>query len=167
MKPKERKPEVVYRIIDRATGEAVGSYSRAYCDEYDFGSVAEARSANCHDAFKDNEKYAVAQYRVTYELIDPDVPGHTKEFRRPTLLEEIQTQVIDNALREAFIPESVTSADYNRISGRLYFARSCEGIPLAYSAPNEEFWRDFMRHEANFNPEPVDPYEALERKRIG
>jgi len=74
VKPREKKPEVVYRIIDRATGEAVGSYSRAFCDEYDFYSPGEARSANVHDLFQNREKYAIARYRVTYELIEEDVP---------------------------------------------------------------------------------------------
>lgn len=73
MKPREKKPGTVYRIIDRATGEPVGSYSRAYCDEYDFSSSDEARSANCHGIFKDRDKYAIAKYRVTYELIEADV----------------------------------------------------------------------------------------------
>jgi len=69
MKPKEKKPNIVFRIIDRE-GNAVGSYSRAYCDEYDFNSVAEARNANCNDIFRDKSKYKIAKYRVTYELID-------------------------------------------------------------------------------------------------
>jgi hypothetical protein len=73
MKPKEKKPEEVFRIIDRATGEAVGSYSRAYCDEFDFSSSSEARHANCHGIFKDTTKYKIARYRVTYELLDDDV----------------------------------------------------------------------------------------------
>lgn len=72
MKPAEKKPETVYRIIDRATGEAVGSYSRAYCDEYDFASVKAARTANCHGMFEDKAKYAIAEYRVTYELVNGD-----------------------------------------------------------------------------------------------
>ena len=66
------KPATVFRIIDRNTGEPVGSYSRAYCDEYDFGSVESARHANCHGMFEDKVKYAIAKYRVTYELIDGD-----------------------------------------------------------------------------------------------
>lgn len=70
MKPREKKREIVYRIIDRKTGEAVGSYSRAYCDEFDFKSEEEARTANCHGIFQDKEKYDVRKYRVTYELID-------------------------------------------------------------------------------------------------
>lgn len=74
MKPREQKPAEVYRIIERETGGLVGSYSRAYCDEYDFVSAEEARLANCHGVFKDKKKYAIAKYRVTYELIDPDVP---------------------------------------------------------------------------------------------
>lgn len=72
MKPKEKKPEIVYRIIDTESGSAIGSYSRAYCDEYDFTSVDEARSANCHGLFEDREKYKIAKYRVTYELLKDD-----------------------------------------------------------------------------------------------
>ena len=73
MKPREKKPEIVYRIIDRKTGDAVGSYSRAYCDEYDFYTPSEARNANCHGVFENTEKYKIAKYRVTYELIEDDV----------------------------------------------------------------------------------------------
>lgn len=74
MKPREIKPQEVFRIIDRATGKAVGSYSRAHCDEYDFYYAEEARSAGFHGAFKDERKYKIARYRVTYELIEDDVP---------------------------------------------------------------------------------------------
>jgi hypothetical protein len=70
MKPREEKPERVFRIIDRSTGEAKGSYSRACCDEYDFDSVDRARSANCHGMFEDKKKYAIAEYEVTYKLIN-------------------------------------------------------------------------------------------------
>ena len=73
MKPREKKPEIIYRIIERADGTSVGSYSRAYCDEYDFRSAEEARHANCHGLFLSKEVYAIAKYRVTYELLDPDV----------------------------------------------------------------------------------------------
>ena len=73
MKPKEKKTEVVFRIIDRETGDAQGSYSRACCDEFDFRSATEARNANCHGIFQDAEKYKIAKYRVTYELIEDDV----------------------------------------------------------------------------------------------
>ena len=73
MKPREKKPEIVFRIINRSTGEAEGSYSRAYCDEYDFNSPEEARSSNCHDIFKNKRKYKIAKYRVTYELVEDDV----------------------------------------------------------------------------------------------
>lgn len=72
MKPKQKKPETVFRIIDKQSGEAVGSYSRAYCDEYDFESVERARNANCHGMFKDKKKYKIAKYKVTYELIEDD-----------------------------------------------------------------------------------------------
>ena len=72
MKPKEKKPEIVFRIIDNNTGDPVGSYSRAYCDEYDFTSSEEARRANCHGIFENREKYRIAKYRVTYELVEDD-----------------------------------------------------------------------------------------------
>ncbi|MBT7929779.1 hypothetical protein HN682_07690 [Candidatus Peregrinibacteria bacterium] len=72
MKPNEKKPLVVFRIIDKETGEPTGSYSRACCDEYDFESVSHARHANCHGIFKDKKKYNIAKYRVTYTLIDDD-----------------------------------------------------------------------------------------------
>ena len=73
MKPREKKPEEVYRIIDRKTGRTQGSYSRAYCDEYDFESPEEARDANCDGIFRNKKRYAIAKYRVTYELIEEDV----------------------------------------------------------------------------------------------
>lgn len=71
MKLREKKPKIVYRIIDE-WGEAQGSYSRACRDEYDFPSVARARDANCHGRFRD-PKYKIAMYRVTYELLSEDV----------------------------------------------------------------------------------------------
>ena len=73
MNPKEKKPEIVFRIIGRKSGEAVGSYSRAYYDEYDFHSSEEARSANCHGIFEDREMYKIAKYRVIYELLEDDI----------------------------------------------------------------------------------------------
>ena len=72
MKPKEKKPDTVFRIVNRETNEFVGSYSRAYCDEYDFDSVSQARSANVHDMFKDEVKYGINKYRVVYELLEED-----------------------------------------------------------------------------------------------
>ena len=72
MKPKEKKPEIVFRIIDKNSGEPVGSYSRAYCDEYDFSSVSEARNANCHGMFQNKKKYKIAKYLVTYTLIEDE-----------------------------------------------------------------------------------------------
>lgn len=74
MKPKEWRPVTIYRVIDRHTGEAQGAYSRAYCDEYDFESPEQARAANVHDIFQDRARFAIAKYRVTYELLDADVP---------------------------------------------------------------------------------------------
>ncbi len=72
MKPREKKPETVFRIIERKTGMVVGSYSRAYCNEYDFNSVEEARNSNCHDLFQDRERFKIAKYLVTYTLLNGD-----------------------------------------------------------------------------------------------
>lgn len=70
MKPKAKEPEIIFRIIDHDTGNLVGSYSRSCHDKYDFKSVKSARGANCHGMFKDEEKYKIAKYLVTYELLD-------------------------------------------------------------------------------------------------
>ena len=67
MKLKEKKPEIVFRIINQK-GEAVGSPS----NEYDFESVEQARTANVHGIYKDTKKYKIAKYKVTYELIKDD-----------------------------------------------------------------------------------------------
>lgn len=72
MKPREKKPEIIFQIIDAESGHACGSYSRAYCEEYDFTSAQEARAANCHGMFEDRKKYKIAKYRVTYELLEDD-----------------------------------------------------------------------------------------------
>ena len=69
---REKEPQEVYRIVNRATGEAQGVYSRAYHDNYDFRSVGQARDSNCHGTYKDTEKYRIAKYRVTYELLEDD-----------------------------------------------------------------------------------------------
>lgn len=81
MKPREKKPEVVFRIIDKKSGKAIGSYSRACCDEFDFNSVYSARLANCHGVFTDENKYKISKYKVTYELIedDCDIPEKSKK----------------------------------------------------------------------------------------
>lgn len=100
MKPKEKKPETVYRLVNAETGAFVGSYSRAYCDEFDFESVEQARSANCHGLFRDKSAYRVVKYRVIYELIDDDVDPPTEEEileseRRRKEQLEIEEEVAD------------------------------------------------------------------------
>lgn len=81
MKPNEKKPEICYRIIDRQTGDAVGSYSRACFNEYDFESASQARTSNFRGMFEDKSKFAIAKYRVTYELLDADADGVDKEAK--------------------------------------------------------------------------------------
>lgn len=94
MKPKEKKPETVYRIINRKTGEPEGSYSRACCDEYDFESINSARTANCHGVFEDRAKYNIAEYRVTYELINDNVdPPTSTELEKHKKDKEIENEM--------------------------------------------------------------------------
>ena len=69
----KQQNKIVYRIIDKKTGDAVGSYSRAYHNEYNFGSAEQAEEANCHGELKDKEKYQINKYRVVYELLESDV----------------------------------------------------------------------------------------------
>jgi len=69
MKPKEKKPSRVFRIINKENGKAEGVYSRAYCNEYDFESPSDARNSHCYGIFKDELKYDIAEYEVTYTLI--------------------------------------------------------------------------------------------------
>lgn len=73
MKPKEKKPDTVYRIINGQTGETQGVYSRSCCDEYDFRSPKAARKSNCHGIYKNESVFKIAKYRVIYELIEDDV----------------------------------------------------------------------------------------------
>ena len=73
----------VYRVIERATGAPQYVYSQSCHDEVDFDSVEWARSSNCHDVYKERDIYAVAKYRVTYELLDPDVDGGADDPPKP------------------------------------------------------------------------------------
>lgn len=71
MKPREKKPEEVFRVVDRETGEFIGSYSRSYCTEFDFSSAREAR-ATIFDDFRTEDNCKIARYRVIYQLIEDD-----------------------------------------------------------------------------------------------
>jgi hypothetical protein len=69
----------VYRIISNNNNKPQGVYSRAYHDEYDFESISEARDSNFNGIYKDKNKYRIAKYKVTYELIDDDCDPITEE----------------------------------------------------------------------------------------
>ena len=69
----------VYRILDRTYNNVIGSYSRAYHDEFNFRTVEEARNANVHGMFKDKKKYKINKYKVIFELIEDDVDNCEKE----------------------------------------------------------------------------------------
>lgn len=63
----------IYKIVDKETNKTISVYipptSR---DVEEFESIEDARTSNCHDIYKDKEKYRIEKYKVTYELIDPD-----------------------------------------------------------------------------------------------
>ena len=99
MKPKEKKPDFVYRIIEKRTGESQGSYSRAFHDEYDFSSVDSARSANCHGIFKDTRQYGIAKYKVTYTLLDGDC-DKSGPYLPPKPLDPIMQLFVNHHHRE-------------------------------------------------------------------
>ena len=63
---------IVYKIIDKKTGNFTGSYTRGNYDKFEWDTEYAARNANFHGMFKDESKYDVKKYRVTYELIEED-----------------------------------------------------------------------------------------------
>lgn len=65
--------KVVYRIIEKESGVVQGCYSRSYRTEYEFKSADEARSSNVHGIFKDENKYKIQKYKVSYELLEDEV----------------------------------------------------------------------------------------------
>ena len=72
----KKNNNIIYMIVDKENDRFAGSYTRGNYDRYEFDSVSDARGANCHGMFKDKEKYRIAKYRVTYELIDGDVQNN-------------------------------------------------------------------------------------------
>lgn len=113
MKPREQKPGEVFRILNRETGSVEGSYSRAYCTEYDFASPEEARNANCHGMFRDRAKYGIARYRVTYELIEEDVDPPTQE--------DVERH-LQNKADEAEVGRLLAESDISGVFEKMAFA---------------------------------------------
>lgn len=62
--------KIVFKIIDKATGKPQGVYSRSYHDEFEFSSKEDALNANCHGIHRDESRFRIVKYRVTYEEID-------------------------------------------------------------------------------------------------
>ena len=60
------RDQVVWMIWDKKRREYVGSYSRAYHDEYMFPSREEARNANCHGMFHDGEIFEFHKFMVEF-----------------------------------------------------------------------------------------------------
>lgn len=71
MELKDNK-KYIYRIFDKQEGKIEGSYSRACHDVYDFESVSQARNANCHDRYKDEDRFSIVKIEVTEKVIPTD-----------------------------------------------------------------------------------------------
>lgn len=67
------KDKTVFIILDRNTDEVKGSYNRAYTTDYEFSSALYARSSHGRGIYEDTKKYRIAEYKVTYTLVDGDV----------------------------------------------------------------------------------------------
>lgn len=67
-----KETKSVFRIRNRKTGKIEGSYERGNYTKTEFSSAEAARMSNCHDIFQDRDKYAIEEYRVTYELVEAD-----------------------------------------------------------------------------------------------
>lgn len=77
--------EETYIIRNRDNGDdiiPVGSYSRAYRDEYYFRSADSARDANCHGMYTDASKYKISKVRITYEIIEEDIFPVTNDHHK-------------------------------------------------------------------------------------
>jgi hypothetical protein len=61
--------KIVYKIVDNETGLFATAYSRSYHDVEEWNSKDSAVNSNVHGVFKDEAKYSVKKYRVTYEEI--------------------------------------------------------------------------------------------------
>ena len=63
----------IYRIIDRQTSKVISVYiPPSASDVSEFDSVESARESNCHGIYKNESKYRIEKYKVTYELLDSD-----------------------------------------------------------------------------------------------
>jgi hypothetical protein len=65
-------PKIIYKIIDRKTGDTQSSYQRGNYHKFEFESAYSARLSNCHGVYTDKEQFKIVKYKVTYEVIDED-----------------------------------------------------------------------------------------------
>jgi len=61
--------ERIFKIWNKEKQCYEGSYSRAYHDEWEFGSADSALNANCHGAFKEPE-YEIHEVEVTRKRVE-------------------------------------------------------------------------------------------------
>ena len=62
--------KIVYKILNKDTGNFEGSYTRGNYDKFEWDSEWSALNANVHGIYKDGNKYEIKKYKVTYELIE-------------------------------------------------------------------------------------------------
>lgn len=61
---------VKYMIWNKEEKCYEGVYCSSSHDEYEFGSIAEARQSNCHGTYLDADKYDIHKVEVSRERID-------------------------------------------------------------------------------------------------
>ena len=59
--------KIVYKVRNKQTREFARAYSRGYHDEEEWESQDRALHAMVDGSFKDETRYEVVKYRVTYE----------------------------------------------------------------------------------------------------
>ena len=67
---RECEEKEVYRIWNKESQKHEGVRGPGCHEKYDFDCAYNARHANCHDIYKDEEKYEIQKYKLTYTLIE-------------------------------------------------------------------------------------------------
>ena len=69
MRSQNTMNKTVFMILNKKTGTPEGVYFRSYHNKYEFSSRDSALNANCHGIHKDESKYEIAEYEVSYKRI--------------------------------------------------------------------------------------------------
>lgn len=64
------KQKTIFKIKNKKTNNYEGVYSRGYHDQYEFSSKDQALNANCHGIHKDETRYEIEEWLVTYKKVN-------------------------------------------------------------------------------------------------